>query len=718
MIKKSLPCIVLLVALTAASGYSQCSYTFQPGSDEGIDAVCHRHPLCDIAGNPCDTTNRGDSKHIYASARQKGGILKIMRSFVKLDLSNFGEVAADALPTKATLDLYFYRNAAADDEHIFAGGSNAFYIERVVEDWREDTIRWQYPVSSGNLRMPDVEFNAGPENRILVPATTSPTQDVQIDMTEMISFWLANPDKNFGFRIRLADESAERQVHFCSSDYADAQFRPKVSIDFPKVVANAGDDVLICKGTTGRLYAQGGASYEWFPLLPSNDILSRYDAQSPFLKATKTQFFEVEATTGTCKSRDTVFVDYGEPKAASITTPSSDVVTVCEGEDVNFAASGGTFFKWFPAEIFDNDVSPNPVASPTRNTMVFVEAISAGDKCPGRDSVELKILKNTVATVRVDPTDRTICAGDTAKIDVLGGLNWEWSPGKTLNDSTKASVIATPTVTTEYVVITSGTNSCPDYDTIRIEVSANVPVNAGGDRQMCSGDTIQLEATGTGTFLWTNGETLSDPLNDTTLAYPTVTTQYIVSLFGSGNCTGSDTVMVTVDPVPDVKTNITDTTICAEDEVTLSATGALKWWWSTGETSDKIVVKIDDVNTETVFQIVGSDSNCSSDTLLIRLKTQRCSDPYVIVPKYFSPNGDGVRDRFVVQDIDRYDNEVIVINKWGDIVYRADNYDNRWDGTYYGQTMAEDTYMYLVRVKVDDDWIDYKGTVTLLRGKR
>lgn len=718
MIKKSLPCIVLFVALTAASGFAQCSYTFQPGPDEGIDAVCHRHPLCDVAGNPCDTTNRGNSKHIYASARQKGGILKIMRSFVKLDLSNFGKVSADALPTKATVDLFFYRDAAAGDEHIFAGGSNAFYIERVTEDWLEDTIRWQYPVSSGNLRMPDVAFAAGPENRILVPATTSTTQDVSIDMTEMISFWLANPDQNFGFRIRLADETAARQVHFCSSDYTDPNFRPRVSIDFPKVVANAGDDFLVCKGTTGRFDAAGGATYEWFPLLAGNDILSRYNVRDPFIKATKTQFFEVEATIGTCTDRDTVFVDYGEPKVASITTPSSDVVSVCEGESVNFAASGGTFFKWFPSDIFDNDASPNPIATPTRSVKVFVEAISAGDKCPGIDSVELQLLRNTEADVRVDPVDQTICSGDTVKMDVLGGLNWDWNNGTSLNDSTVANVIATPKVTTEYIVKTTGTTSCPDFDTILITVSEKVPVQASNDTIICSGDTIQLSAVGSGTFLWSNSESLSDALNDKPMAFPTATTEYIVTLFGAGNCQGEDTVVVTVDPVPVVSTNLTDTVICAEDEVTLSATGASTWWWSTEETSDKIVVKIDDINVDRSYKVVGTDGNCSADTIVINLRTQRCSDPYVIVPKYFSPNGDGNRDRFVVQDIERYENEVIIINKWGDIVYRSDDYDNRWDGTYYGQAMAEDTYMYLVRVKVDDAWIDYKGTVTLLRGKR
>jgi len=56
-----------------------------------------------------------------------------------------------------------------------------------------------------------------------------------------------------------------------------------------------------------------------------------------------------------------------------------------------------------------------------------------------------------------------------------------------------------------------------------------------------------------------------------------------------------------------------------------------------------------------------------------------------------------------------------VINKWGDIVFRRTDYDNKWDGTYNGQNVAEDTYMYVVRVKVEGNWQEERGTVSILR---
>jgi len=719
MIHKTLPCLVLLLGLALTKGYGQCSYTFQPDSSNGIDAVCHRHPLCDIPGNPCDTTVRNNSKHIYATAREKGGITKKIRSFIKFDLDHFGKVDPTALPNKVTLDLYFYRNASKDDQHITTGGSNAFYIERIIERWDDDTLRWQYPVSSGNERMPTVAFGAGSRNRLLIPATTSNTQDVTIDMTEMVSFWLARPDSNFGFRIRLADETPERQVHFCSSNYPDAQFRPKLSIDFPKVVAGAGKDLLICQGTTGRLNASGGASYVWYPLAASNDVLSKYDVKEPFLSATKQQSFEVEASIGSCTDRDTVFIDFGIPKPASITSPTTDDITICRGKPVQFAASGGTFFRWLPLALFGSDTtSPNPTATPLTSTRVYVEVLSAGEKCPGLDSVDIRVLRNIDGWVR--DSNKTICDGDSAKLEAFGGVDYKWSPANQWGDSTGSSIYVAPTTTQEYVVEIGGVNACPDTDTILVEVVKSVSIDAGEDDTICAGDTLTFKVAGTGTFVWNNTQSLSDPLSGETKAYPSVTTEYIVKLFDGGtSCEGIDTITITVDPVPTITTNITDTTICADEEVTLTATGADTWSWSVGnETSDKIIIRIEDVNVDSVIRVQGITGRCTSATTAIRLKTLRCTDPYVIIPKYFSPNGDGIKDRFVVEDIERYDNEVIIINKWGDIVYRADNYNNRWDGTYYGQDMAEDTYMYVVRVNVDDEWINYRGTVTILRGKR
>ena len=708
--RKILPLILCVMVVLSLDLKAQCIYVSQPGPTEGIDAVCHRYPLCGVPGTACDTSNRSNSKHIYASAKQLGGVPRIMRSFVKFDFSDFGQVETKALPSSGILNLYYFRAALSGDEHL-KPTDNAFYIERIVENWQDDTIRWQKPVSSGNLRMPNVAVKTNSKNRILVSATGTNSSDATIDISDMVRFWFEKPDSNFGFRIKLVDETSERQVHFCSSDYGDAQFRPKMTIEFPEVIASAGLDAIACEGSGLKLQGSGGAVYNWIALDAGNDILSKYDIPNPLLNGTKAQSYAVEVGIGTCKDKDTVFIDFGIPRPAKITIPAQDTF-LCLGDSVQLEATGGTFFKWSPSDVLNDDELPGPWCKPVGSVRLYVSTISAGDKCPGIDSVDIDIKTQTDG--KLSFTDTTVCRGDSVEFSASGGVTYSWTPADSLNNSTIPNPIAAVKSSKEFIVAIEGLNACPDYDTVTVTVVNSISVFAGDEQTICAGETVQLSGTGNGTYLWDNSESLDDAFSQTPNASPVVTTTYTLKVSGN-NCAGQDTVMITVMPSPTISTGYTDTLICANENVTLTVDGADFYWWSTEETSDKIIVRNDNPNSTQTYQVVGTTDNCNSDTLEIKVSSQRCGSPYVITPKFFSPNNDGINDYFVIKDIKRYENEVIIINKWGDVVYRKNDYDNRWDGTYNGQDVAEDTYMYYVRVKVDDTWEEEKGTITLLR---
>ena len=72
------------------------------------------------------------------------------------------------------------------------------------------------------------------------------------------------------------------------------------------------------------------------------------------------------------------------------------------------------------------------------------------------------------------------------------------------------------------------------------------------------------------------------------------------------------------------------------------------------------------------------------------------------IPDVFSPNNDGINDRFVIRGLDRYpNNSLIIINRWGNKVFEAAPYNNDWDGTnQFGITVGGDdlpvgTYYYI-----------------------
>lgn len=94
--------------------------------------------------------------------------------------------------------------------------------------------------------------------------------------------------------------------------------------------------------------------------------------------------------------------------------------------------------------------------------------------------------------------------------------------------------------------------------------------------------------------------------------------------------------------------------------------------------------------------------------------TARYALPYriipedVVIPNVFSPNGDGVNDRFHIENAEFVDNELSIYNRWGQVVFRATNYRNQWSG--YG--LPDGTYYYVFNMV---DGPSQAGYVTLVR---
>jgi gliding motility-associated-like protein len=81
------------------------------------------------------------------------------------------------------------------------------------------------------------------------------------------------------------------------------------------------------------------------------------------------------------------------------------------------------------------------------------------------------------------------------------------------------------------------------------------------------------------------------------------------------------------------------------------------------------------------------------------------------VPNVFTPNGDGVNDFFEVPNLDKYvSNELVIVNRWGQKVYEASNYDNDWDG----DSNPDGTYFYILRAIGIFKEDVFRGTVTIL----
>ncbi len=86
----------------------------------------------------------------------------------------------------------------------------------------------------------------------------------------------------------------------------------------------------------------------------------------------------------------------------------------------------------------------------------------------------------------------------------------------------------------------------------------------------------------------------------------------------------------------------------------------------------------------------------------------------VIIPEAFSPNGDGVNDVWYIENIEMFpNNHVQIFNRWGNMVYEADSYDNSWDGRRKGKKMPDATYYFVVDLK--NSRRPFTGAVTIIR---
>lgn len=93
--------------------------------------------------------------------------------------------------------------------------------------------------------------------------------------------------------------------------------------------------------------------------------------------------------------------------------------------------------------------------------------------------------------------------------------------------------------------------------------------------------------------------------------------------------------------------------------------------------------------------------------------------PYCIkVMNAFTPNGDGMNDRWLVTTAASCTRQisVVVFNRYGNTVYKNDNYQNDWEGTYDGKPIPDGTYYYTINYRtITDKPVRLQGNVTILR---
>jgi gliding motility-associated-like protein len=87
-----------------------------------------------------------------------------------------------------------------------------------------------------------------------------------------------------------------------------------------------------------------------------------------------------------------------------------------------------------------------------------------------------------------------------------------------------------------------------------------------------------------------------------------------------------------------------------------------------------------------------------------------------LVPAAFTPNNDGKNDCFGVKYWGEVkDFSMNIYNRWGELLFHADQPSQCWNGMYKGQLQPSDVYVYLIKGKTMCGDIFRKGTVVLVK---
>jgi gliding motility-associated-like protein len=247
--------------------------------------------------------------------------------------------------------------------------------------------------------------------------------------------------------------------------------------------------------------------------------------------------------------------------------------------------------------------------------------------------------------------------------------------------------------------------------------------DAGMDTTVCDLQQVlaAVPANGTGTWSASGAVTISDPHDPQALANVTGPgAEQFTWTVVNGPCIATDDVWITFH-TPEEVTSVNAGPDQVQDvrismQLQGQAEGATETRWSVITGSGLVAepfalaTTVDGLSVgNNVLELSARAGNCpaKADTVVLTVRG-------VFVPTGFSPDGDGVNDRYVVQGLEELGTaSFTVFDRWGGLVYQSDDYRNDWDGKGKdGRPLMDGTYFGILKVGGENLW---NGSITIKR---
>ena len=268
--------------------------------------------------------------------------------------------------------------------------------------------------------------------------------------------------------------------------------------------ANAGASQNVCAGGSVQLNASGGVAYFWSP----SNGLSNSAISNPTATVSVNTTFTVSVTDDhSCIASDTVSVQI---LSAPIANAGTDVF-ICSNSSTHLNASGGISYFWSPSTGLSSPTVFNPICF-VSTTTTYTVTVTNATGCTANDQIVVTVYPPTTPP-NISPLQPTICAGSSVTITASGSINYSWYPSTGLNTTFGSTVVASPTITTNYTVAGTDINGCVASRFFSVIVNG-LPAIASTiitDAQCPGTGAIDIGMnSGTYTFLWSTGATTED----------------------------------------------------------------------------------------------------------------------------------------------------------------------------------------------------------------
>jgi gliding motility-associated-like protein len=385
-----------------------------------------------------------------------------------------------------------------------------------------------------------------------------------------------------------------------------------------------------------------------------------------------------------------------------------------------------------------NTQTPTGFKYTKETTDVITAVVTDRNNC--KDTTLKNVIVHPLPNTDAGP-DQWICHGSVTQLQSAGADIYDWrivsgclTCPQTVNRTNTAYLscsnctnpLAAPDDSTIYVL--TGTNSfgCVKEDTMIVRVHEPLVLKVSPGDTLCVGRSTHLYATGADMYNWTPSIGVTDPNSAFTTVTPGSSTLYHLTAKDAYNCfTDTASVFIKVWPIPTVQASA-DQQLVVGQSLQLHSSGSAdvsSWKWTPAYNLSCATCadpKANPKHTTTYEVEVQNDGGCKNNARLTVFVT--CNNGNLFLPNTFSPNKDGVNDRFYPRGSGvSMIKQLRIYNRWGEVVFEKINFNVNdasagWDGSYKGLALAPDVYIYTCDVVCqNNELLSFKGDVSLIR---